>query len=53
MLGITSFVLLAIQVLRVDLTYTAGLSAKNLIIYLVAVVVGLRMVIARTSSWPP
>jgi hypothetical protein len=36
-------------VLRWDLTITTGLSAKNLIIYLLAVIVGLRMVIARTS----
>jgi hypothetical protein len=36
-------------VLRWDLTITTGISAKNLIIYLLAVLVALRMVIARTS----
>jgi hypothetical protein len=49
LLGITSFFLLATQVLRWDLTITTGLSAKNLIIYLLATVLGLRMVIARSS----
>jgi len=49
LLGITSFFLLAIQVLRWDLTFTTGLSAKNVIIYLLAVLLGLRMVIARNS----
>ncbi len=49
MLGITSFFLLATQVLRWDLTITTGLSAKNLVIYLVATFLALRMVIARTS----
>ena len=49
LLGITSFFLLATQVLRWDLTITTGLSAKNLVIYLLAIFLGLRMVIARTS----
>jgi len=49
LLGITSFFLLAIQVLRWDLTLATGLSAKNLTIYLVATILALRMVIARTS----
>ena len=49
MLGITSFFLLAIQVLRWDLTFATGFSAKNLLIYLVAVFLALRMVIGRTS----
>lgn len=49
MLGITSFFLLATEVLRWDLTITTGLSAKNLVIYLVAIFLALRMVIARTS----
>src|SRR4051812_12166900 len=41
--------MLAMQVLRWDLSLAAGLSAKNLIIYLVATFLGLRMVIARSS----
>ena len=49
MLGITSFFLLATEVLRWDLTITTGLSAKNLVIYLIAIVLVLRMVAARTS----
>ncbi len=49
MLGITSFFLLATQVLHWDLTITTGLSAKNLLIYMFATVLGLRMVVARTS----
>ena len=49
MLGIISFFLLATDVLRWDLTITTGLSAKNFIIYLLAMFLGLRMVIARTS----
>ncbi len=49
MLGITSFFLLATEVLRWDLTIATGLSAKNLIIYLLAVFLGLRMVVQRTS----
>ena len=48
MLGITSFFLLATQVLRWDLTITTGLSAKNLVIYLLATFLALRMVVART-----
>ena len=49
MLGITSFFLLATEVLRWDLTIATGLSAKNLVIYLLAVFIGLRMVVGRTS----
>ena len=49
MLGITSFFLLATQVLRWDLTITTGLSAKNLVIYMLATFLALRMVIGRTS----
>ena len=48
MLGITSFFLLATEVLRWDLTITTGFSAKNLVIYLVATFLALRMVVART-----
>jgi hypothetical protein len=36
-------------VLRWDLTITTGLSAKNLVIYLVATFLALRMVVARSS----
>jgi len=50
LLGITSFFLLATQVLRWDLTITTGLSAKNLVIYMLAILLALRMVIARTSA---
>jgi O-Antigen ligase len=49
LLGITSFFLLATQVMRWDLTLTTGLSAKNLIIYLLATFLALRMIIGRTS----
>ncbi|MBC8027905.1 MAG: O-antigen ligase family protein [Steroidobacteraceae bacterium] len=48
-MGITSFFLLATEVLRWDLTITTGLSAKNLAIYLVATFLALRMVVSRTS----
>jgi O-Antigen ligase len=48
LLGITSFFLLATEVLRWDLTITTGLSAKNLVIYLLATFLALRMVVART-----
>jgi hypothetical protein len=48
-LGITSFFLLATEVMRWDLTITTGLSAKNLAIYLVATFLALRMVVARSS----
>ena len=41
--------LLAIQVLNLDLTITTGFSAKNLVVYLVATFLALRMVISRTS----
>jgi hypothetical protein len=49
LLGITSFFLLATQVLRWDLTLTTGLSAKNVVIYMLATFLALRMVIGRTS----
>jgi len=49
LLGITSFFLLATEVLRWDLTIATGLSAKNLVIYLLAVFIGLRMVVVRSS----
>jgi hypothetical protein len=49
LLGITSFFLLATQVLRWDLTLTTGLSAKNLVIYMLATFLALRLVIGRTS----
>jgi O-antigen ligase len=49
LLGIASFFLLATEVLRWDLTITTGLSAKNLVIYMLAVFLALRMVMARTS----
>ncbi len=48
LLGITSFFLLATEVLRWDLTITTGLSAKNLVIYMLATFLALRMVVART-----
>ena len=35
--------------LRWDLTFSTGLSAKNLLIYLLAIFLALRMIIARTS----
>jgi hypothetical protein len=41
--------MLATEVLRWDLTVAMGLSAKNLVIYLLAVFIGLRMVIGRSS----
>jgi hypothetical protein len=49
LLGITSFFLLATEVLRWDLTIATGLSSKNLVIYLLAVFIGLRMVVVRSS----
>ncbi len=49
MLGIASFFLLTTEVLRWDLTITTGLSAKNLVIYMLATFLALRMVMARTS----
>jgi hypothetical protein len=49
LLGIVSFFLLATEVLRWDLTITTGLSAKNLVIYLVGVFLALRMVVGRSS----
>jgi hypothetical protein len=49
LLGITSFFLLATQVLRWDLTLVTGFSAKNLVIYMLATFIALRMVIARSS----
>jgi hypothetical protein len=49
LLGIASFFLLTTEVLRWDLTITTGLSAKNLVIYMLATFLALRMVMARTS----
>lgn len=49
MLGITSFFLLATEVLRWDLTFTTGLSAKNIAIYMVATFLALRMIVGRSS----
>ncbi len=49
MLGITSFFLLATEVLHWDLTFTTGLSAKNVAIYLVATFIALRMIVGRAS----
>jgi hypothetical protein len=49
LLGITSFFLLATQVLRWDLTLATGLSAKNVVIYMLATFLALRLVIARGS----
>lgn len=49
MLGITSFFLLATQVLRWDLSITAGLSAKNAVVYLLATFLAMRLVIGRSS----
>jgi O-antigen ligase len=49
LLGITSFFLLATQVMRWDLTLTTGLSAKNLVIYMLATFIAMRMIVGRTS----
>jgi hypothetical protein len=49
LLGIVSFFLLATQVLRWDLTLATGLSAKNVIIYMLATFLALQMVISRTT----
>lgn len=49
MLGIASFFLLTTEVLRWDLTITTGLSAKNLVIYMLATFLALRMVVSRGS----
>jgi hypothetical protein len=49
LLGITSLFLLATEVLRWDLTITTGLSANNLVIYLLATFLALRMVVSRQS----
>lgn len=49
MLGIASFFLLTTEVLRWDLTITTGLSAKNLVIYMLATFLVLRLVVARGS----
>jgi O-antigen ligase len=48
-LGFAALFLLATDALNMDLSLMPGVSAKNLIIYLVAVVLALRMVISRSS----
>jgi hypothetical protein len=48
-LGLTALFLLATEVLQWDLTITTGLSAKNAVIYLVASLLVLRMIVARTN----
>ncbi len=48
-LGVTALFLLATEALQWDLTITTGLSAKNLVIYLLATLLILRMVVARSS----
>jgi len=48
-LGFTAFFLLASGALNWDLSLLPGVSAKNLIIYLIAVMLALRMVVGRHS----
>jgi len=48
-LGFAALFLLATDALNWDLSLLPGLSAKNLIIYLIAVVLALRMVVSRGS----
>ena len=48
-LGFAALFLLATDALNMDLSLMPGVSAKNLIIYLIAVVLALRMVVSRTS----
>ena len=48
-LGLAALFLLATDALNMDLSLLPGVSAKNFIIYLIAVVLALRMVISRGS----
>jgi O-antigen ligase len=48
-LGFAALFLLATDALNIELSLMPGLSAKNLIIYIVGVVLALRMVISRSS----
>jgi hypothetical protein len=48
-LGLSALFLLATDALNINLSLLPGVSAKNLIIYLIAVVLALRMVIGRRS----
>lgn len=48
-LAIAALFLLATDALDIDLSVLPGLSAKNLLIYLIAVLIALRMVVMRTS----
>lgn len=49
LLAIAALFLLATDALNVELSLLPGLSAKNLLIYLLATLVGLRMVVSRQS----
>jgi hypothetical protein len=48
-LGFAALFLLATDALNMELSLLPGMSAKNLIIYMIAVVLALRMVVSRTS----
>ena len=48
-LGLSALFLLATDALNINLSLLPGVSAKNLIIYLIGVVLALRMVIGRQS----
>jgi hypothetical protein len=48
-LAITALFMLTTDALNLDLSIVPGLSAKNLLLYMLAVLVGLRMVMSRTS----
>ena len=48
-LATAALFLLATDALNIDLSLLPGLSAKNLLIYLIAVLLGLRMVMSRES----
>ncbi len=50
LLSITLLFLLATDVFHWDLTYSAGLSAKNAVLYLIIVFLLLRLVVTRTGS---
>src|SRR5688572_21916729 len=51
LLSITLLFLLATEVFHWDLTYAAGLSAKNGVLYLLIVFLLLRLVVTRTGSF--
>src|SRR5688500_10952501 len=48
-LGLAALFLLATDALNMDLSLLPGVSAKNIIIYFIAVVLALRMVVSRGS----